>query len=666
MSSQKTDIDSIGLNVSQYSSTGPSSDNTEASICIRYSRRTRRKARKKMSREHLIEHQNDISRRLKCHNFKDKEVLGRSFVFALLWLALNQIDDSTQISDLIRYAKESHIKLNNISTFLPPNVDGKQAMYHFRKSSNDSLNHFALRSKALTVARMINMQHIQMPNLGNLCERYVKDLSLPSAIADMIRRLLAFQAPQMKIKKSSALTRAVPNYEGRAMAYIIFVLKLCFGLDDSREQEISHSAQQVNQTLIEFDSKQDQLFVWSEWVEYVEMRNTILSQCHYPTAMQIDPNVSMHTDMYIDFLKKANDDGQFQENYRKVAMENIRLIFDQIVQLHTQQERRKSKPSCHFSPTQTPFSSYMEHIKNDRSVKSQVYVPEFMNVDHGTRDILAFFYPKQLKKEFKSHKHRLVVREIGFNKKFNFMPVSYTNSKITTNVQFQFDVTTQEWIKEIRENEIAKRNTMEVNRSIEHEMIGDGVRMHLESLAAKQQAKMMTSKDTSLTANVTTVTETLSDNFFEEEEKEIIDDYRLLEPRRNLDEQPNMLHYLSSDDDSEPDDSTIDNNNQIDFILSNFDYWILLQNIYYITNASFAETMNQLPKSFQWLLNQCALQIHMPVKDLYIELLAIENQYRYVLKPIFKMNHYIKYRKLNRGKLDTQTLNAIKLLKKIW
>lgn len=665
MSSQKTDIDSIGQNLSQYSSTGPSSDNTEASIRIRYSRRTRRKARKQMTREHLIEHQNDISRRLKCHNFKDREVLGRSFVFALLWLALNQIDDSTQISDLIRYAKESHIKLNNISSFLPPNVDGKQAMYHFRKSSNDSLNHSALRSKALLVARMINMQHIRMPNLGNLCERYVKDLSLPSAIADMIRRLIAFHAPEMKTNKCSALSRGVPNYEGRAMAYIIFVLKLYFGLDDNREMEISRSAQVVNQKLIEFDSKQDPIFVWSEWVEYVEMRNTILSRCHYPTAMQIDPNVSMHTDMYIDFLKRANDDGQFQEKYRKVEMENIRLIFDQIVQLHSN-EKRKTNPSCHFSPTQTPFSSYMEHIKNDRSIKSKVYVPEFMNVDHEARDMLALLKPNQLKKEFKSHNHRLVIKKIGFNKNFNFVPVTYTNSKITTNVQFEFDVTTQEWIKEIRDSEIAKQNTMKVNRSIEHELIGVGVKNHLESLSAKQQAKKLASKDTSLTQNATTATETVSDNFFEEVEKEIIDDYRLLEPRRNLDQQPNMLHYLSSDDDSESDDSSIDSNNQIDFILSNFDYWIAMRNIYYITNASFAETLNELPKSFQWLLNQCALQIHMPVKDLYIELLAIENQYRYVLKPIFKMSHYIKYRKLNRGKLDTQTLNAIKLLKKIW
>lgn len=668
MSSQKTDIDSIGLNLSQYSSTGQSSENSEATIRIRYSRRTRRKARKKMSRNHLIEHQNDIGRKLKCHDYKDKEVLGRSFVYAILWLALNQIDDSHQISDLIRYAKESHIKLNNISSFLPPNVNSKQAMTHFRRSSNDSLTHAALRTKALAIAQIINIRSIRMPDLGNLCERYVKDLSLPSEISDTIRRLLAFYPPEMKTKKISTLTRAVPNYEGRAMAFVIFVLKLLFGLDDKRECDISMSAQQINEKLIEFDSKQRPLFIWSEWVEYINMRNTILSQCHYPTAMQIDPNVSMHTDMYVDFLKRANDDGQYQEIYRKIEMENIRLIFDQIVQLHAQHDLNKSKPSCHFAPSMTPFTSYMEHIQSDRSIKSKIYIPNFMNVNHEARDILPYLKPKQLKNDFKSHKCRLLIKEIGFNSNLQFSDIFHENEKRTSNVKFKFDVTTQEWMRSLRERDERNRNTANVNCSINNAVIEETVKEHLRHLTLKQQEKKLAEKDTSTSsANQTenpSFSEMSTDQFFEEEEKEIFDDYRLLEPRRNLDQQPNILYCCSSDDDSDDNDSS--DLDSIDFVISNLDYWIAMQNIYYITNASFDETFNQLPKSFQWLLKQCALQIHMHVKDLYIELLAIETQYRYVLKPIFKMNHYIRYRKMNRNKFDPKTFNAINLLKRIW
>lgn len=37
-----------------------------------------------------------------------------------------------------------------------------------------------------------------------------------------------------------------PNYEGRAIAYIIVVLKVLFGLDDVTEREISRVTEKIN------------------------------------------------------------------------------------------------------------------------------------------------------------------------------------------------------------------------------------------------------------------------------------------------------------------------------------------------------------------------------------------------------------------------------------
>lgn len=673
MSSQRTDISSVGFNLSQRSSTGQSTDNSDTTIRIKYSRRARRKVSKKIGREHVMEHQSDIGRKLKCHNFKDKEVLGRSFVFAILWLALNQVGDSLQISDLIRYAKESHIKLNNISSFLPPNIDCKQAMNHF-KSSSDNLTHAFLRTKALTIARVIGIRNVVQPDLGMLCERYCKDLSLPPAIGDMVKRLLAFHPPVMKMSETSTLLRTVPNYEGRAMAYIIFVLKLFFGVDDKREKEISASAQIINDKLTENDSKQEQLFVWNEWVRYIEMRNVILSQCHYSTAMQIDPNTSLHTNMYIDFLKRSNEDSTYQETYRKVEMENIRLIFNEIVQLHEQHNREKSRPSCQFQPSLTPFSSYMEQIIADRSIKSKIYVPEFMSIDHEDRDIISYIKPKRLKKIFQNMKYRLDIKKIGFNRNLQFSYVHHENTKTkTASVQFKFDVTRAEWIDLLKERDDKRRQAEETKRAEDNESIVDTVVEHLSNLRIKQ-AKC----DAAQKADQMNRTNEAADNqsistysYFDEDEKEIIDDILINEPRRNLDKQPNMLDYQSSDDDDDTDDDddhdpNVEDTDLIEFVISNFDYWISMQNIYYITNASFTDSVNKLPKSFQWLLKQCALQIHMHIRDLYIELLAIENQYRYVLKPIFKMENYIKFRTPSTTKLDIQTLNAVKNLKRIW
>lgn len=599
----------------------------------------------------------------------------------MLWLALNQVGDSLQIGDLIRYAKESHIKLNNISSFFPAEVDCLQAVNHFRRSSSD-ITHAFLRTKALLIAQVIGIRNLMQPDLGMLCERYCKDLCLPPVIGEMAKRLLAFHPPEMKMSETSVLTRAVPNYEGRAMAYIIFILKLFFGVDDLREKAISASAQVINDKLMENDSKQPPLFVWTEWVEYIEMRNVILSQCHYPTAMQIDPNTSMPTSMYVDFLKRNIEEGTCQENYRKVEMENIRTIFTQIAQMHEQRECEQMKPSCHFQPSLTPFSTYMEHINVDRSIKSKIYIPEFMSIDHEKRDILPYIKPNRLSKIFKEIHHRLDIKEIGFNQNLQFSYIHHENNekKKNGNVKFEFDVTRAEWIDLLNERDEKRYEEKEKQRTKENEEIRQKVGEHLTNLRAKQVASDAIRKENrrgvqthQRQADETEGSQSFSDvssyRYFDEEEKDIIDSVVLDEPRRNLDKQPNMLDYQSSSDDDESNDESNDENSEnelIEFVISNFDYWIAMQNIYLITNASFVDNVNQLPKSFQWLLKQCALQIHMHIKDLYIELLAIENQYRYILKPIFKMENYIKFRRQTNAKLDAQTANAIKNLKRIW
>lgn len=687
MSSQKTDVSSLGFNLSQRSSTGQSTDNSDTTVQIKYSRRARRKVSKKITREHVLLHQNDINRQLKCHNLKDKEVLGRSFVFAILWLALNQIEDSLQINDLIRYTKESHINVNNISNFLPPNIDCKQAVNHFRKISNDNLTHAFLRTKALTIARIIGIKNVVQPDLAMLCERYCKELNLPSSICDMVKRLLAFHPPKMQTKEYSALWRTVPNYEGRAMAYIIFILKLLFGVDDKREIEISKSAQVINDKLSENDSKQTPLFVWTEWVEYINMRNVILSQCHYPTAIQIDPNTSMHTNMYIDFLKRSNEESQYSEKYRKFEMENIRIIFDQIVQLHEQQDRQKMKPSCHFQPTLTPFSDYIQQIIVDRSIKSKIYIPEFMSVEHENRDILPYVKHKMLKKAFDLMKLQLNIKEIECNSNLQFTYIHHENIKDTKYVKFEFDVTRAEWIDLIT-NRDARKREQQLSQQIKDNIdIKQEVCRHLSQLRKKQSTRdaerkasktMLDNNTSSVNDHVAAESHSISDmssyQYFDEEEKDIIDDILLNEPRRNLDKPSNMLEYQSSDDELINDNSNCDDDHDtnteqqdsIEFIISNFDYWIAMQNIYYITNASFDDSVNMLPKNFQWLLKQCALQIHMHIKDLYIELLAIENQYRYILKPIFKMKNYVQFRTLSKVKFDTETKNAVNNANRIW
>lgn len=621
-----------------------------------------------MSKGHLVKHQNDYGRTLKCHNFRDQDKIGRTFVFAIIWMALNDIEDDIQISDLLRFIKESHLKYNNISSYLPANIDCSHAISDFRKSAIECESHYRLRQKALAVAKVIHMRTMKVPDLVKLCERYVKELCLPSGIINIIGNLIDFNPPRMRLKYKNA--RTVPNYEGRAMAYILFVLKLLFGLDGDREQRISDSAKKINATLAyDNEAKHNELFVWTEWVEYIEMRSVILSQCHYPTAIHLDPKAPVHPDLYVSYIKKTNEDNAYRETFRKTEMENLHIIFEKLIQLH---EPKETERSISFPPTTTPFSTYFEQILKSEFIKTQVKVPDFMYVDHEARDIHSFLNCKDLKKNVHKLGFNLRAHKIGYNKNMTFVPLPVSNQSATRQYcKFNFDIKVRQWRDLIAPtDECSKENINEdFNEVMTHE-INDHLKS-LETNKSNKKTEMSKLRDQSKASSAEDHMEHSPDMFsipsyqyFDEQERDIDDDCILSEPRRNLESLLNVVEDSSSEEDSETSPDESDNN--IDFSHSNFDYWIFMENINLMTNTSFEDTLMTLPTSFQWLLKQCAMQLHMNVKDLYIELLAIENQFRYILEPIHIMESCIKYRTLTKNGLPLRLLTAVNHLKQIW
>ena len=61
-------------------------------------------------------------------------------------------------------------------------------------------------------------------------------------ISSYAERLISLFPPKMTFDKKSC----IPNYEGRAMAFIIVVLKTLLSLDDVTENEISNVVDKIN------------------------------------------------------------------------------------------------------------------------------------------------------------------------------------------------------------------------------------------------------------------------------------------------------------------------------------------------------------------------------------------------------------------------------------
>jgi len=59
-------------------------------------------------------------------------------------------------------------------------------------------------------------------------------------------RFIALSNPKMKFDRKSC----IPNYEGRAMAFIIVIMKILLGLDGITEYEISKVAAKINRFVL--------------------------------------------------------------------------------------------------------------------------------------------------------------------------------------------------------------------------------------------------------------------------------------------------------------------------------------------------------------------------------------------------------------------------------
>ena len=68
-------------------------------------------------------------------------------------------------------------------------------------------------------------------------------LSLVEGLISYAERMMAMSPPKMPFDEKTA---CFPNYEGRAMAFIIVVMKMLFGLDDITEYQISRVAEKIN------------------------------------------------------------------------------------------------------------------------------------------------------------------------------------------------------------------------------------------------------------------------------------------------------------------------------------------------------------------------------------------------------------------------------------
>lgn len=140
----------------------------------------------------------------------------------------------------------------------------------------------------------------------------------------------------------------LPNYEGRTISYIIFILKLLFGLDDKSEHEFAKFANIVN----ERSKDERQMFNLMDWLSFIEYRKRVLRDNHFPCHSKEDKTFSK-TDLFVNFMKQNN----IKYDIDCHSSTEHSILKDLLIKLSNLQMNEPNFPS--FPHSLTPYHTYL-------------------------------------------------------------------------------------------------------------------------------------------------------------------------------------------------------------------------------------------------------------------------------------------------------------------
>ncbi|XP_063706402.1 TATA box-binding protein-associated factor RNA polymerase I subunit B-like [Culicoides brevitarsis] len=554
----------------------------------------------------------------------DKQRLGRSVMYLILFCAINYHHPEVQISDLLRMIHEGRLSYFECRHFLPAELSEEEKIYINKMYTKFPayLTHrqFSFSLQEFTFFCNVDLNH---PNLYVLFERYVTEMALPETFYKFVERL--FSLCPIDFEFSANRSSNIPFYEGRAMAYIIFALKLLFGVNGLTEMEMSKSTKRVNDFMEEQKINSKKLFVWSEWVEYFTARKLLLMKHYEQTFIQHETEYSDYSNRstahYLNLCKKnftyRKEEPQMtpgkknkmprmmrrQRNFAEVA-KNIKEI------------RKNELKPIDFPPSFTPNASNLEILKGE------VEIPEILKEKITERNVEYLIKSSKLKRKFQKFGFTLKTIEAPSNECVSFA----RNKKDTTKIS--------NYKKNSYRFRIVRTNIDETS--------------YLENIKNEEEQKemqKMKAKDGESTKKELKTLKDLTKTYLREKRKKF-------EPQED-----DFFSEIESSSDSEPDENT-----SITLFKPNFDYWTYLEYPHMITQDLYDYMRPEFPESFKWLLENCANLVMMKPYHLYFELLTIETQFLYILKPMHKIRNELVYQDVDE--LSNNIRSTVKHLHK--
>lgn len=548
----------------------------------------------------------EIDARLnKYHGHKDYVlILSGRLLLNILYCALNICGSDIQLTDLLRFAREGFLSYYNFKKLLPERFDDvKLSLTKYHSLEYKSHQTFLFDLNYFLVHFPDIRRSLKLPNLMVLAKRYIEDLCLPSALLNYVEKLMELMPSKLSFNSF------IPSYEARAIAYILFVLKLIFGLDGFREKEISNSARKINFKLKHFGISK-RLFNFEDWREFIEYREIILTKYYYPSIYNADYKLDQPYENYTSMLHTVqpvtfnvyNTDEKLSK-FHKTAIHKkavTKELLHKLLNLHDE------KPSAHLN-----FECSLTPLKDAYQVILQSPLQASINtnlVTDFTDDILEYYFdPEQLENVFVELQIVLVSKPATFPKNFCMeKPLTMNMNPNLMNKSMKLSHETiddKKWIKNLIKQEKENRRKKETNK----------VTYHIKAKAdlIKKRYKLRKSIRKRNQKNKETINAEI-----ELEYDEILDTDETFYDSANYE-------YLT-------------------FVCPDFNLWHRKMRININIIKKFTEAVKTLPKSMVWLLNAASKVIHQSPESIYFHLITLENEFTDYYKPMELTNNELK------------------------
>ncbi|XP_012250900.2 TATA box-binding protein-associated factor RNA polymerase I subunit B isoform X1 [Athalia rosae] len=311
-------------------------------------------------------------------------------LWAILYLALRIHNQNIHLADILRYGREGHLSYYRLDHLLPAEMQLTDNDVKLLTQNNE-ITHKGMRRTSAELAKYLSVYEIYCPDFIMLIERYCKDLNLPKGILLYAQRLIALSPPKMIFNKLEPL---IPNYEGRAMAYIVVVVKILFSMDGITEYEMSRIAEKINSEAI--GDLNFKLFSFSEWQRYIECRRNVLTCKHFPTKYKNDSDALGNSEVYVKFIQSALSKREEKIEARS-SKNTIPILLAGIMEQCASTLVDSNQHPEHieiFSPSLSPQQSYLEQL-----LENPLYdLPHILWTNFGETEVYYSIEPNEIEK----------------------------------------------------------------------------------------------------------------------------------------------------------------------------------------------------------------------------------------------------------------------------